>query len=155
MTPQQAFDRVAKHLLEQGRKSMGTMPDGSSACAYRGEDGTACAVGCLIPDECYDEVLENTVAGALLQARIPHHMGLAPVDRQVRWESSASCVVESLGGPTEAANLVPLLVRLQEIHDYIGVGFWKESLREAAKRCGLDPAVLNATIDQQQPSLGQ
>lgn len=46
-TPLQViYDTVKEHLLRQGvRSSFG------EACRYRGPDGTACAVGCLLKDE--------------------------------------------------------------------------------------------------------
>jgi hypothetical protein len=52
---QEIFDTVASHLFEQGKRA--TDHDGRS-CAYRGLDGTSCAVGCLIPDELYDTSIE-------------------------------------------------------------------------------------------------
>ena len=55
MTNQQIFNKVAKHLLKQGRRAR----DGNG-CAYRGENGTKCAVGCLIPDALYDDRLEGS-----------------------------------------------------------------------------------------------
>ena len=49
---QEVFDRVARHLLTQRRKSMIERSAGP-VCAFRGVDGTKCAIGCLIPDQ-YD-----------------------------------------------------------------------------------------------------
>lgn len=54
-TPQAIFDQVVEHLLTQGKRSV--LDDG--LCAYRKEDGSKCAVGCLIPDENYYEGLEG------------------------------------------------------------------------------------------------
>lgn len=56
---QAAFDKVVRHLRMQGAQSL--LPNGS--CAYRGEGGAACAVGCLIPDAEYKEHFENTPVG--------------------------------------------------------------------------------------------
>ena len=53
-TGQQIFDFVAKHLLEQNRKSML-----QGNCKYRGADGLECAAGCLIGDDEYTEEMEN------------------------------------------------------------------------------------------------
>ncbi len=56
MTPQEIFDYVSEFLLKQGGKS--TLENG--VCAYRSSDGTRkCAVGCLIPDECYVKDIEE------------------------------------------------------------------------------------------------
>lgn len=51
---QYIFDFVVKHLLEQGVRAV---KDGF--CRYRGTNGTACAVGCMIPEKLYDTVLES------------------------------------------------------------------------------------------------
>jgi hypothetical protein len=51
-----AFDWVADHLIEQDTQSK----DNGGGCLYRGPEGTACAVGCLISDKDYEEWFENT-----------------------------------------------------------------------------------------------
>lgn len=53
---QTAFDKVVRHLLKQGKRSESSEAGG---CAYRGEMGLACAVGCLIPDDEYRPSLEG------------------------------------------------------------------------------------------------
>ena len=62
MNEQETFDNVALHLLKQGKKAVGSY-DGSSysetVCKYRSKDGLKCAVGCLIPDEMYDPLMEG------------------------------------------------------------------------------------------------
>ena len=50
----EVFDRVADHLLSQGKRSTDR-----NGCLYRTEDGLRCAVGCLISDEYYSELLER------------------------------------------------------------------------------------------------
>lgn len=52
---QETFDRVAKHLLKQNKKSVN-----GTQCMYRSSDGLQCALGCLIPDELYVPSLEGT-----------------------------------------------------------------------------------------------
>ena len=52
------FDFVADHLIEQDIQSK----DDSGLCLYRGPDGTACAVGCLISDKDYEDGFETTAA---------------------------------------------------------------------------------------------
>jgi len=66
MTNQRLFDRVSKHLLKQGEKSVG--PDG--ICRYRGPRGLKCAIGCLIPNSRYHPDLEgqSTYAPAVIAA---------------------------------------------------------------------------------------
>ena len=51
---QAVFDKVVKHLLTQKRRS-----ESKRGCAYRGEDGAMCAVGCLISDKAYDPEIEG------------------------------------------------------------------------------------------------
>lgn len=64
---QQAFDKMLAHVRQQGRPSMN-----GTACLYRGPGGRMCAVGCLIPDNCYDMNLEGMPAsnGAVLDALV-------------------------------------------------------------------------------------
>jgi hypothetical protein len=64
MTKQQIFDKVAKHLLKQGKRSKNEEGD----CRYRSPDGTRCAVGCLIPTNLYHGKLEGVSAEALPNA---------------------------------------------------------------------------------------
>ncbi|OZI20087.1 hypothetical protein CAL26_21265 [Bordetella genomosp. 9] len=62
MTAQQVFDRVAVHLLKQGKPA--TL--GAGTCVYRGPGGTACAVGVLIPESEYADCLEGGAVGYLI-----------------------------------------------------------------------------------------
>lgn len=50
LTHQEIYDQVCAHLAKQGRRSMIPI-NGKAICAYRGNGGTKCAVGALIPDE--------------------------------------------------------------------------------------------------------
>lgn len=54
MNKQMIFDTVRAHLLRQNRPSVNDI-----GCAYRGEGGTMCAVGCLIDDRYYDPHFEG------------------------------------------------------------------------------------------------
>lgn len=57
MTRQKMFNIAGLHLLKQGKRSEN---EGASLCMYRGPEGTMCAVGCLIPDELYDQKMEGS-----------------------------------------------------------------------------------------------
>jgi hypothetical protein len=46
------------HLVKQRRQSIA--PNGNG-CRYRGVGGTACSVGCLIPDALYDGDVEGSI----------------------------------------------------------------------------------------------
>lgn len=62
-TEQQVFDQAARHLLTQKVRSVRLQPDGENTpvyCAYRGDGGLACAAGCFIGDDEYDEQFEGT-----------------------------------------------------------------------------------------------
>jgi len=56
-TKQSIFNRVAKHLLAQNKQAKKHI-DHALLCAYRTEDGLACAVGCLIPKRDYSPQME-------------------------------------------------------------------------------------------------
>lgn len=55
---QELFDYITSKVLEQGRASI-IEGDGSFECVYRGDSGTKCAVGHVIPDAWYSKSLEG------------------------------------------------------------------------------------------------
>ena len=116
------FERVAQHLFQQGQCAMWER----DMCAYRGDDGTRCAVGALIADEEYHPEMEGRDLHMLLGA-----------DGLTRW-------------PT-LERLVPfagLLDRLQEAHDKITNWASSEAMRRAlrgvAGQHGLEAGFLDA-----------
>jgi hypothetical protein len=62
MTKQEIFDHVLTHLRKQGKPAINETDSGEDICAYRTDDGLKCAVGCLIPDDKYNEDLEGRSA---------------------------------------------------------------------------------------------
>lgn len=63
-TKQEAFDTMVAHLRRQGKPSVLTGGSSRIYCAYRGADGSKCAVGCLIPDDDYKPSFERlTIVG--------------------------------------------------------------------------------------------
>lgn len=56
MNKQQIFDTAVAALIKQGE------PSYRYGCYYRGQNGTKCAIGHLIPDEKYSEGLEGLTA---------------------------------------------------------------------------------------------
>lgn len=68
MTPQQIFDTVATHLFTQGKQAVNT----NGACMYRGENGTKCAIGVLIPDNLYTDAMEGRSAGSLFHVDVDY-----------------------------------------------------------------------------------
>ncbi len=67
MTPQEIFDKVYTHLVNQKVRSLSR---NSNLCTYRGENGTKCAIGCLIPDELYDFSFEKKGISVLIENEI-------------------------------------------------------------------------------------
>lgn len=102
---QKTFNKVYKHLIKQGKKSVGE----HGSCLYRGQDGTKCAVGCLIPDRLYNKDIEHKSA----------------VFRTVR------NVLEQLGHDPSFCQ------ELQMIHDNRGVASWPNELEVLAEKYSL------------------
>jgi len=90
-TREEIFDYVESHLKNQGQRSI--PPRGAVFIdgAYRGEDGTMCAVGCLLADDEYDPGMENLSVEvvSLPERLIPHTWMLADLqsfhDRVWNW----------------------------------------------------------------------
>jgi len=65
MTTQEAYDQIQAFFSATGASlSM----DANSQCYYRHPDNSAvrCAVGCLIPDNLYDQSFEGDAVGAII-----------------------------------------------------------------------------------------
>lgn len=125
MTPQEIFDTVARHLFTQGTRSgePATTIDGDDfRCLYRGPNGTACAVGALIPEGKYRPSMEGSGATTLCT------------------------IYEDLLPDWFVAN-VGLLSRLQQVHDC--GHYWKQdhdmkfALASVADAFELDKAILD------------
>lgn len=114
-TEQQIFDQVAKHLLKQMRKSY--LLDSATACAYRGEQGTMCAVGCLLTE--YDPGIERKTVYVIFRD-YPEIAEAAGINK----------------------DHIALITRLQTMHDFRSVDGWFDRLAEIAKEFKLDPKVL-------------
>lgn len=94
------FDTVVDHLFTQGRPAK-TILNGALTCAYRGDDGTKCAVGCLLDDEQYDPDLEgNNVQDEAVQLAL----GLR--------------VTDVLMSDELVQRRIDLLAALQHVHDW-------------------------------------
>ena len=92
VTTQDMFNTMVRHLIKQRVRS--TQANGYG-CAYRGVDGTMCAVGVLIADEYYRARLETNSA-------------------------SSSCVRAAVEASIKrglTAGEVQLLCEMQSIHD--------------------------------------
>lgn len=114
MDAQEIFDKVATHLLKQGRRSLTE----TGSCAYRGVNGAMCAVGCLIPNHHYSPEMEGGTAEDLL---IYHGEFLPELNPHVE-----------------------LLSDLQALHDEYEVELWPIALASVAKSHRLSADVLEA-----------
>lgn len=106
---QAVFDKVVKHLLTQKRRS-----EGKRGCAYHGEGGDMCAVGCLISDKAYDPEIEGH---SVFHLRVQETL----VDSGVPIYSKMKF----------------LLADLQYIHDECPTDLWKTDLKELANHHNL------------------
>lgn len=130
MNTQQMFDRVATHLLTQNEMAM---KDGG--CAYRGEEGTMCAVGCLIDDKVYSKELEG------------HSLWDENLDDE---ENQVTTAVENSIGRPITTKEFNMLQELQQLHDGArvlsgepAVKGWPTGLRSIAKRYELSDEVVD------------
>lgn len=128
ITSKEIFNKVATHMLTQNAKSQTLDADGIELiCAYRGNDGRMCAVGCLIKDEAYNSMMEGYTINLQTTSRIVNEQ-----DVMIR-----SALVES-DIPTDRDTLI-LLQRLQSIHDMYEVKDWVTKLNDLARQYGFEP----------------
>lgn len=105
---QPIFDRIATHLLNQGKRAQRL----GGGCRYYAPDGLKCAVGCLIDEKHYDENLEGSSADDPL----------------------VEAALEASIGRGLTGDEVLMLEALQEIHDHDRPENWAESLQEFAHK---------------------
>jgi hypothetical protein len=104
---QETFDTVVGGLRKQGCKSLI-----GNACKFRGENGTKCAIGQILPDDLYNPLMDN------------------PSDDGIKY--NAWDIIITLGHDYN------LCVALQNIHDICHVADWELKWKELAKRCNLN-----------------
>jgi hypothetical protein len=120
LNKQQIFDQVAEHLFNQSTRSTYVMSfDTSPGCAYRGENGLACAIGSLVPDCEYNPCMESKSVSSLIS---DFYKSFAPVDIM----------------------LITFLQDLQSTHDAHTVQNWKIRLIQIAREYELQTEVLDA-----------
>ena len=124
MTAQEIFDTVLTHLREQGKAAKGRDGD----CQYRGTRGTACAVGCLIPDELYNPLIEGLSVDQIFKAAMPEHR-----QHQAR---ARRPILARIANHLGAENLT-LLCELQDAHDIdlfnSGLDAWAKEMHRIAR----------------------
>ncbi len=100
-TPQKVFNKVAKHLITQKKRSRNV-----GTCLYRSEDGLSCAVGCLIKDKFYSTRIEGNGSND-------------PIVKKVLIQSGVMVKNKDIG---------ELLDDLQSIHDNGIPSDWRKKL---------------------------
>jgi hypothetical protein len=123
LTDQKAFNKAAKHLLTQRKKSQFPYSAGKGVvCAYRGPDGLKCAIGCLIPNKLITDDIETQD----IQTALSRSPGIR--------ELFDGCSFGVLDG-------------LQIVHDSFPVGSWAKQLKLLGEKYSLDISVIKKTLD--------
>ena len=112
MTPQEIFDKVSTHLLNQNQRSVSFDSQGESYCAYRGNAGLTCAIGCLIEDCEYHPNMENCTVKRL--------------------------ILENEFLAKKFGQNIDLLVALQRVHDEFEIFEWANELKNIASNFNLN-----------------
>lgn len=108
ITLQEAYDRVMRHLDEQGHQANEPDENGIRRCVYRGENGDSCAVGCLIPDDQYVLAMEGLGILDLLEGAVGEDIYQRVAD---------SLGIQADDPNLDVADLTNMLSELQELHD--------------------------------------
>lgn len=123
MNKQELFEKVANHLIGQNKRSI----DDSGKCKYRGNDGTSCSIGCLIPDDLYTPFIEGLTVFDM-------------VYDNDNFPSFSSC--GKLRHIFQRLEIFPhnfeLLIFLQTCHDSYEPEQWLQELRKIAIKFKLD-----------------
>lgn len=67
LTTEQATLQIKRRMLAQNKKSTGIVEGMGVINRYRGDDGTACSIGCVMPDSLYDPEMEGQLLEQLLE----------------------------------------------------------------------------------------
>ena len=119
MELQEIFDKVSNHLLTQNRKSITAIHGKSEDCAYRGNNGASCAIGCLIPDAAYHPDMEGK-----------------NINDDKVWGAIYPVIGSSIGR-NRGCKKLNLLSDLQVIHDEELPEEWTKALQNLANERGL------------------
>lgn len=143
LTLQGVYDKVARHLLTQrARSRLSVAPhckDLGGGCAYRGEGGRACAVGCLIPDNAYDPGFDD---GRWVGQQLGGKGASGTTLWMILEVPQFSAALRAGGVDVSSQEVLRLLAQLQHIHDALLVQDWAVHLRGLARDHGLSPAVV-------------
>ena len=105
MTKQTVFNKVVRFLRVQNKRAMN-----GKVCAYRANDGSKCAVGCMISKKNYKKAMEGSLLYSLIEKKLlPRH--LLPHAQ--------------------------LLSCMQSIHDGCNVSAWEDAFQSTAEKFNL------------------
>jgi hypothetical protein len=108
MNAQEIFDTVAAHLAKQGRPAVS---DAAGGCAYRGDDGAKCAVGCLILDEEYSSKMEGLLISQVAPERLRSFLPLLENLQEAHDESMTGAeVLRVLKATAERHDISPAIL---------------------------------------------
>lgn len=125
---QEIFNIASAHLLKQKVKSELPLSDHSNSCRYRmkaeGEDGEdvvlMCAIGCLIDDVDYREVMEGVAADSVIP---DFAFTVGPLAK-----------VKAMNQGRQKDEMLGFLDKLQRVHDLGSPKEWPDSLKDLANR---------------------
>lgn len=125
MKKQEIFDKVYRHLLVQGVRA-----EDDNGCRYR-IGKLMCAIGCLIPDELYDEKIEEAAADRFVA---DNDLGSSVSNSAAEKYRLCRKIGKKIGlYPSQRS----LLVALQTVHDEHEPSGWEVALRHVANNHGL------------------
>jgi hypothetical protein len=136
MDRQEVFNTVYAHLLRQGVKSYSFT---TGVCLYRGHGfdaefrRTSCAIGCLIDDKHYSNLLEGRVVEhpMVIEALMASGLDINLI------ENHNFKLKYNLHHNAGLNSDLYFLLMLQSIHDHIGCEYWEKALVDFALERGL------------------
>jgi hypothetical protein len=134
LSRQEIYDKVAVHLLTQMKQCRH-----GTGCVYRNPNGLKCAIGALIPDELYIDVIEGAQACPMFNGANGMRQSMWTAKHRLMMEIgvAAGYISSTMPEEVEAA----FLNDLQKIHDDFDPSKWKERLTIFATTRGLVPYV--------------
>jgi hypothetical protein len=145
MNLQPLFDEIVAHLRKQNARSLNVSQlTGASGCAYRGDNGLTCAVGCLIPDELYSPFIEGSSASVFTKAVVADGYKYKNATDEIRqsFKKIGRVLTKKAGLNSkvhryDAQLLGDFLNSFQVIHDKAPVENWEDRFQLLARRHNL------------------
>lgn len=131
---QETFDTIVNHLRQQGCKSIEINDSFNeyNRCLYRGSNNTKCAIGCLIPDESYQEGFEGNTP-----YKSRYYILYKKDELDYEYESKIRYSLRLTELLMDMGHDIDLCKRLQNTHDSNSVDEWEEDFQEVAREFNL------------------